>query len=451
MNQLSKRYQLDNYWLVPDEQLLSRNEQPIHLPRKPFQVLVYLIENRDRFVSRTELLDSFWEGKDVYDDALRKSIGAIRKALDDQSTEPRFIETRWGVGYHFIGPVEEQIVREESAITEIERTRGVKIVFEEEEIHDESSMKGASVVDLARQSAFAWPALRPYARILIIVLASLSVTLGAGALFSYRRGSGTTIDRRAPVRSIAVLPLRNLTGNPSNDYLSDGVTESLITALSKVQGLKVMSRGSILTFKGKDVDALEAGKSLNVATILEGSVRQSGDQVRVDVRLVSTSDGEVLWASDSYDRSLRDIFVIQDEIARSVTNGLRIKLSSEGGQRLGKRYTDNVEAYQAYLEGRYFLNQRSADGITKGTEYFQRAIKLDPNYALAYAGLAESYDKAYQYLQLPPKEVMAKERAAAAKALTLDDSMSDAHMAMATVYANDWDLLSSAHVGDRAI
>ena len=344
MNQLRKRYLLDNYWLVPDEQLLSRGEQPIHLSRKPFQVLVYLIENRDRFVSRTELLDSFWEGKDVYDDALRKSIGAIRKALDDQTTEPRFIETRWGVGYHFIGPVEEQIVREESAITEIERTRGVKIVFEEEEIHDETSMKGASAVGLARQSVFAWPARRLYARILIIVLASLSVTLGAAALFSYRRGSGATTDRRASVSSIAVLPLRNLTGNPSNDYLSDGVTESLITALSKVQGLKVMSRGSILTFKGKDVDALEAGKSLNVATILEGSVRQSGDQVRVDVRLVSTSDGEVLWASDSYDRSLRDIFVIQDEIARSVTNGLRIKLSSEGGQRLEKRYTDSFTA-----------------------------------------------------------------------------------------------------------
>ena len=185
MNQLSKRYQLDNYWLVPDEQLLSRNEQPIHLPRKPFQVLVYLIENRDRFVSRTELLDSFWEGKDVYDDALRKSIGAIRKALDDQTTEPRFIETRWGVGYHFIGPVEEQIVREESAITEIERTRGVKIVFEEEEIHDETSMKGASAVGLARQSAFAWPALRPYARILIIVLASLSVTFKTATSLSF--------------------------------------------------------------------------------------------------------------------------------------------------------------------------------------------------------------------------------------------------------------------------
>src|SRR5437667_3431999 len=134
MNQLSKRYQLDDYWLVPDEQLLSRREKPIHLPRKPFQVLVHLVENRDRFVSRAELLDRFWNGKDVYDDTLRKCVGAIRKALDDQSEQPRFIETRWGVGYRYIGPVTEQIVREETSITEIEKTRGVKIIVEEEEI-----------------------------------------------------------------------------------------------------------------------------------------------------------------------------------------------------------------------------------------------------------------------------------------------------------------------------
>src|SRR5437762_1159292 len=179
MNQPRKTYLLENYSLVPDEQLLSRSGQAIHLPKKPFQVLVHLVENRDRFVSRAELLDRFWDGKDVYDDALRKSIGAIRKALDDQTTEPRFIETRWGVGYHFIGPVEEQIVREENAITEIERTREVKIVLEEEEIYDETSMQGASAVSLALQPAFPRPALRLYSRILIIVLVSLSVTLGS--------------------------------------------------------------------------------------------------------------------------------------------------------------------------------------------------------------------------------------------------------------------------------
>ena len=193
MSQPRKRYLLEDYWLAPDEQILSRRGQQIHLQRKPFQVLTYLVDHRDRIVSRAELLDRFWNGKDVYDDTLRKCVGAIRKALDDQSEQPRFIETRWGVGYRYIGPVTEQIVREETSITEIERTRGVKIVVEEEEIHDETSMKGASAVGLARQSAFAWPALRPYARIVIIVLASLSVTLGAAALFRTRASSTASL------------------------------------------------------------------------------------------------------------------------------------------------------------------------------------------------------------------------------------------------------------------
>src|SRR5437588_7454915 len=136
MNQPRKRYQLDGYSLVPDEQILSRRGQQIHLQRKPFQVLTYLVEHVDRIVSRAELLDRFWNGKDVYDDTLRKCVGAIRKALDDQSEQPRFIETRWGVGYRYIGPVTEQIVRAETSITEIEKTRGVKIIVEEEEIYD---------------------------------------------------------------------------------------------------------------------------------------------------------------------------------------------------------------------------------------------------------------------------------------------------------------------------
>lgn len=451
MSEPRKRYLLENYLLDPGKQELRHDDQSLHLPRKPFQVLVHLIENRDRFVARSELLDLFWDGKDVYDDALRKSVGAIRKALDDQTDQPRFIETRWGVGYHFIGPVEEQIVREEAAVTEIERTRAVRIVFDEEEIHEERTANEATTINVTSAPVPASSVSKPVFKISIAAVVLVAVALGTAALVSYRTRSSAMVDRQPALRSVAVLPLKNLTGDPANDYLSDGVTESVITALSRIEGLKVISRGSAFTFKSKDIDPREAGKLLNVAAIVEGSVRQSGDQVRVDVRLVNAADGQVLWASDSYDRNIRDIFLIQDEITHSVTTGLRIKLSGDGGQRLAKRYTDDVEAYQAYLKGRYFLDRRSADGITKGTEYFLKAIEKDPNYALAYAGLAESYDKAYAYLQLPPKDVMAKEKAAAAKALVLDDSLAEAHVAMATVYANAWDLSNSAREEERAI
>ena len=173
--------------------------------------------------------------------------------------------------------------------------------------------------------------------------------------------------------------------------------------------------------------------------------------MRINVRLVSTEPGEVLWASDTYERAVGDIFVIQDKITRSVAAGLRIRLSGEGERRLAKRYTDNVEAYEAYLKGRYFLNERTPDGITKAIEYFRRAIEIDPNYALAYAGLAGGYDKVYWFIRLPPDEVMPKERAAATRALALDESLAEAHIAMATVYGNAWDLSNAARENERAI
>jgi TolB-like protein/DNA-binding winged helix-turn-helix (wHTH) protein/Tfp pilus assembly protein PilF len=448
MERLRKQYFLNGYSVVPDEQLLSHGGKAIHLPKRPFHVLLYLIENRERFVSRAELLDHFWDGKDVYDDALRKCIGAIRKALDEPPDRPRFIETRWGVGYRYIGPLQEQIVPFETATTtEVEKTRGVRIVVEEEEIQDD--LVGKTIEVKPARLASAQSKRKAFLRIGIPAIILLSVMAGAAALIISRRSDGNRPATRH-IHSVAVLPLRNLTGNPANDYLSDGVTESLITALSRVQDLKVVARGSAFTLKNHDLDPQEAGRLLNVAALLEGSLSQSGNQLHVNVRLVSTNDGEVLWASNTSDRPLTDIFVIQDEIAGNVVTGLRIKLGKESSP-APKRYTTNVEAYQTYLRGRYFLNKRTTDGIMQAIDCFQRAIQIDPNYSLAYAGLAEGYDKSYYFIELPPQEVIAKERAAATRALQLDDSLAEAHVAMATVYANIWDLGDAAKEEERAI
>src|SRR5437016_5323766 len=334
MDQPRKRYLLDDYWLAPDEQLLSRSGQAIHLPKKPFQVLTYLVEHRDRFVSRAELLNHFWEGKDVYDDALRKCVGAIRKALDDQSDEACFIETRWGVGYRYIGPVTEQIVREET-ITEIEKTRGVRIVFEEEEIHDETALDERPTVKLAPAPALSLsPALKWHPTITALALIFLAIAIGTVILVSSRRHPATTETRPAPIRSVAVLPLKNLSNDPESEYFSDGITENLINALSRIEGLKVISHGSVFAFKGKEVDPQEVRQKLGVGAVLEGSVLKSGERVRVNVRLVSLEDGRVLWASKTYDRPVGDIFTIQDEIASNAAAGLHLELSGEDRERL---------------------------------------------------------------------------------------------------------------------
>ena len=447
MDRLRKRYLLNGYTLLPDEKLLSHDGQPVHLPKRPFEVLLFLVESRDRFVSRAELLDRFWDGKDVYDDALRKCVGAIRKALEEQPDRPRFIETRWGVGYRYIGPLQEQIVPSETTVTEIEKTRGVTIVFEDEETHDDQPVVQTVAAPSQNLSLSERKAYRKTFALAAMVLAILGASV---ALIASRWRKGNDAPKPL-IHSIAVLPLKNLTGNPANDYLSDGVTETLITALSGSGDLKVISRGSAFSLRDKNLDPQEAGRVLKVAALLEGSVRQNGDKVRVNIRLVSTADGEVLWANDTNDRAITDIFRIQDEIARSVIARLGLKTGDDSSRQLARRHTGNVGAYQNYLKGRYSLNKRNSEAILKAIDYFQRAIELDPKYALAYAGLAEAYDKAYFFIELPPQETIAKEKAAATKALQLDDSLAEAHVAMATVYANTWDLENAAREEERAI
>jgi adenylate cyclase len=275
------------------------------------------------------------------------------------------------------------------------------------------------------------------------------VVLTIAAVFVFRGRTASNASSVSEIRSIAVLPLKNFTGDPVQEYFTDGMTESLITELSKIDGLKVISRASAFTFKDKEVDARDVGKRLGVASVLEGSVRRNGDRVRVEVRLVSTEDGRVIWVGNSYDRGLGDIFAVQDEIGCSVAANLNVMLCGAG--EAPKRYTDNVEAFQAYLKGRYFWNKRTGEGITKAIEYFDQAIAIDPKYALAYAGLADCYSLGVWYVPLEPKQATVNAKAAAAKALKLDETLSEAHNAMASVHALEWDWLDSKKESEKAI
>jgi TolB-like protein/DNA-binding winged helix-turn-helix (wHTH) protein/Flp pilus assembly protein TadD len=452
---LHKRYVLDDYWLEPEKQLLRHREQPVHLPKKPFQVLLHLIEHRGRFVNRAELLDLFWDGREVYDDALRKCVGTIRKALDDQSDTPRFVETRWGVGYRYIGPVEEQIIQEQTAVVEIEKTRGIRIVVEEEEIQDESAVDDRATVTLAPALALKLlPALKRKTKITAVALIFLAVAIATVVVVSFRQSSreqpAVTITRPAPIRSIAILPLKNLTSDPGSDYFSDGITENLINTFSRIEGLKVISRGSVFVFKGKEIDPRVVGEKLGVGALLEGSVLKSDERVRVDVRLVSTEDGHVLWASNTYDRPVGDIFTIQDEIARNAAAGLRLELSGEDQKRLAKRYTENVEAYKEILRGWYFWSQRTPSGLRKAIESYQRATEKDPRCAWAYTGLAGSYAMGIWYIPLEPKEAMRKAKVAATRAVEIDPNLSEAHLTMSHVLSYDWDWAGAQREMERA-
>jgi len=253
------------------------------------------------------------------------------------------------------------------------------------------------------------------------------------ALFRFLPTKSSSLNNQ----SIAVLPFVNLSPDPENEYFSDGITEDIITQLSKIGKFKVISRTSVMRYKGRDQNLREIGKELAVGTILEGSVRHAGGQVRIVAQLIDAENDAHLWA-DSYDGGTKDIFAIQSEVAIKIAAALKAKLSPAEKARIENKPTENFEAYNFYLKGRYFWNKRTEDGMKKGLDYFQKAIDKDPSYALAYAGLADSYRMLVGYGFLP-QENLQRARTAVAKALEIDPMLAEAHTTIATLKLGTWD------------
>jgi serine/threonine protein kinase/Tfp pilus assembly protein PilF len=252
-------------------------------------------------------------------------------------------------------------------------------------------------------------------------------------------------------RSIAVLPFVNSSADPENEYFSDGMTDELITALSKVEGLQVASRTSVFALKNMREDVRTLGARLNVSTVLDGAVRKSGNRLRITVQLSSVDDGRTLW-SERYDREMSDVFVIQDEIARTIVRTLRSTFLGELGSPTPVRYTENVRAYSLYLKGRFWWNRRTQADIAQGVKYFEQAIAEDPAYALAYTGLADSYALDLDYSGAPVKEGMERAKAEARKAIELDETLAEAHTSLGWVtFIYDWDWTGAEREFNRAI
>jgi len=252
-------------------------------------------------------------------------------------------------------------------------------------------------------------------------------------------------------RAIAVLPFVNASADPENEYFSDGMTDELITALSKVEGLHVASRTSVFALKNVREDVRTLGARLNVSAVLEGSVRKAGNRIRVTVQLIGVADGRTLW-SERYDREMSDVFAIQDEIAGTIVRTLRSTLLGDLGDLTPVRYTENVRAYSLYLKGRFWWNRRTQEDIAEGIRYFEQAIAEDPSYALAYSGLADSYALDLDYRGAPVKEGMERAKAEARKAIELDESLAEAHTSLAwVVFIYDWDWSGADREFRRAI
>jgi eukaryotic-like serine/threonine-protein kinase len=275
------------------------------------------------------------------------------------------------------------------------------------------------------------------------IVAALAL-VAAGAWFTAFRGPGEAID------SVAVLPFMNVAGDPDAEYLSDGITESLINKLSQLRTLRVSARSAVFRYKGKDADPRTVGRDLGVRAILSGRLLQRDSRVIVRTELIDVSNGAQLWGQE-YSRAAADVFVLQEDLAAEISERLRLRLTKEEQQQLTKRYTEDAAAYELYLRGRYHWNKRNIEDLLKAIEYFNQAIARDPGYALAYTGLADAYNLASFFNAFPPREVMPRATAAASKALELDEHLAEAHISLAYAsFTYDWDYAAATRHFERA-
>ncbi|MGB2888579.1 MAG: tetratricopeptide repeat protein, partial [Candidatus Acidiferrales bacterium] len=301
-----------------------------------------------------------------------------------------------------------------------------------------------SAVSGVAPAAKAKPWWRTSAALWIAAVVLIALLAAAGWFYRFA-GRGETID------SVAVLPFVNASADPNTEYLSDGITESLINSLSQLPHLKVMSRDSAFMYKGRQTDARTVGRELGVRAVLKGRIMQRGDGLSISTELVDARDNSHIWGQQ-YDRKLADMIALREEIAKEMTTALRMRLTGADEKRMAKTYTANPEAYQDYLKGRYWWNKRTGEGLNKGIEYFQQAIAKDPTYALAYAGLADSYSVLSDYGFVAPKEGYPRAKEAALKALQLDETLAEAHTSLASVKTSyDWDWSGGEREFQRAI
>lgn len=404
---VNRIYRFGEFTLNTGEQTLLRGANEVYLQPKTFETLVYLVERHGHLVKKNELLDALWADTYVTENALTRCIKEVREALQDDAHQPHFIKTIPRIGYKFIANVED--LAQEST----ENRHGV--------------VSNEPVKDRRFSS-------RP---ILFVGLGTL--ILASLAFFIYR--SKTKEATNPPqITSIAVLPFKPLVAEARDESLEMGMADSLIAVLGNLTGITVRPISAVRKYTGLDQDALTAGREQRVDAVLEGNIQKTNDEIRVTVRLLRVTDGVQLW-SDKFDQKSTDIFLIQDSISQRVAATLAIKLSRADRQLLTKHSTQDPAAYQLYLKGRYFLNKSTEQDFRKAIEYFESALEKDPNYAAAYAGVADAYAQLGSFGLLEMKNSYERAREAIARALERDDKLAESHASLGYILTNyywDW-------------
>jgi len=373
---------------------LRKHGLKTRLQQQPFRVLALLLEHPGEVVTREELRQAIWPADTFvgFDEGLDATIYKLRNALGDSSENPRFVETLPRRGYRFIAPVEEV------------RPKTIRV---------------RNLLTLAG----------------VLAAVVLALLFGLNLAGTRDRLLRRTNNRR--IRSLVVLPLQNLSGDPAQEYFADGMTEALTTDLGKIGALRVISRTSAMHYKGTHKKMSEIAKELSVDGAVEGAVLRSGGRVRITAQLVEASSDRHLWAQ-AYERDLQDVLLLQDELARTIAKQVQIKLSLEEQTRLATARMIDAEALEAYLQGREQWNKWTEEGVRKSIEYFEQAVHKDSAYAQGWAGISDAYSLLYMFGYSPSEEALPKAKTAALRALELDSSLSEAHVSLACVMRFEW-------------
>lgn len=427
---------------MAEGQLLHDGKE-VPLTPKAFQVLHTLVENCGHVIDKEVLMKRVWADSFVEEKNLADNISILRKALGDDPKEPRYIKTVPRRGYRFVAEVREAI--EGGADVIVRLRESARFIVEEDNAFPEPAGGAAQAIAPQSLPASTGRRIRP-----ILVVAA--VTLGVGLAFAaYSRWKHNETLKAPLARSIAVLPFKPLVAASADPALELGITDALISKLSNIRQIVVRPTNSVLKYSGDSQDLRVAGSDLAVDVLLDGRVQNVGDRIRLSVQLVRTADGVPIWA-ETFDENFKDVFAVQDAISAKVASALALQLTGEEKHRLAKRYTDNPEAYQFYVKGLYQWRTFSKEGLTTSLNFYNAAIEKDPNYALAYAGLANSYNVMAIYGPVPTSEAMEKSRVAARKAVELDNTLPDAHVAIGAVkLLHEWDWAGAESDLKRAI
>jgi TolB-like protein/DNA-binding winged helix-turn-helix (wHTH) protein/Flp pilus assembly protein TadD len=427
--QKSRIYEFDHFRIDADEGLLWRNGEVVPLTPKAFEMLVLLAEHNGHLIKKEELMERVWPDTFVEEANLTNNISLLRKVLQGEGGEQHYIETVPRRGYRFVANV--SVPTDDSAGMTPEKS---SLVQEETGLSARDEQVGEK--KFRSLPRFNWQRVT-----VVVALLSALTLLGFG--LSKWRDRAISKASLPQIRSLAVLPLDNISGDSGQDYFSDGMTDALISQLSQISSLRVISRTSMMNYKGaRKPAAPDIGRELNVDALIEGTVVRSGTRMRITVSLIQAATDQHLWTK-SYERDLRDVLALQSEIGRDVANEIKIKLTPQQQTRLESARRVNPEAQEAYLKGLYYFNQgineRSADILKKSSDYFQQAINLDPAYADAHAGLSRSYHWVATY-GIRPQELYPKAKAEALKALGLDETLAEAHVSLGYIlFHYDWD------------